>query len=152
MSDFDEMDQAQVDDRDPKLPENGDFLLKTTENFKFSGEYGLAYIIKATVESSSTHPHLVGRVHSIPIGMLNAPQKQTRLRQHGKVRGYVAAVLKIDPKAAQPSPKMTWGVAADTSVHESQPFKGKLFAVKTGPSTKSKSSGNMYIPMTFAQA
>ena len=160
MSDFDAVDTSQVDDRDPKLPQNGQFVLETTENIKWRGEHGLTYVIKAKVVESSTHPGLVGLNHSIPISRLDAPSKQTKDRQNGKVRGYLAAILKVDPKGAVPSANLkgpngqplTWGAVTEMTTQESQILRGKRFGVQTGPETKAKQSGFMYVPMTFSQA
>lgn len=159
MSDFDAVDNAKVDDRDPKLPPNGLFVLATTENIKWQGENGLSYIVKAKLMESSTHPNLVGLDFSIPFSRLNAPDKKTRDRQNGKVRAYLAAVLGVDHKGAVPSPALkgpngqplTWGAVTELTTQESQILRGKRFVAKTGPETKAQ-SGFMYIPVTFESA
>lgn len=142
------IDDAQVEDRNPKLSEDGDFKLKIVLMKEIDGnDSGRTFIAEYEVLESNKDEDPVGSMRAVTFTNLDGPKNKVSAKL-ARLRMLLAACLNCDHKQP-PSTGGTWGQIKDMAQDEnSQPFTGCEIRCKTGK-TRSIEGGYTYVPHTF---
>src|SRR5574342_17515 len=145
---FQGIEDAEVIDRNPKLPPESAFLLEVVSTELFDGnEGGVTFLIEHLVLESDNPSVKIGGLYSTTITGLTGQHKKTKL---GKVAQYIAACYKKDPQ--DPEFKREVFQAA-VYVAEKNATKGKRLRAKTGATQTHNAKGVAYVkpftPVSF---
>ena len=150
--DFGGIDDAQVEDRNPKPSPNGEFLFEILKCKLIDGnEGGQTFVMEFKVLESNRQEDPEGSLRTVTITGLNGPKK-SRTVKLAKVKTFLAAAMKKDEKQPLPAP-MTWGKIAN-KVGKAEFFDNKGIKVRctTGAVKVAKESQKPYTPTTFKAA
>lgn len=144
--------RAKATDKLPKLPAMGEYLLEVTAFETFNGtDVGATFAIEHKVLESSRADVQIGLTYRTQITGLNHMNEQTRLLKQGKVRNFVAALLRV-PNEDDPAFMAQAAAAAKMLAAAGRPPADKTrVRAKTGPVSKTK-GGHEFVPVSFSMA
>lgn len=143
IEDFAGLDEAQVEDRHPKLPPNTCGLARVVGAKAITGRFGKTFVIEQEVLESDNEACRIGGTYTVTITDYMGKDKELKL---GKIKNFLASVFREDPTSAQ-----KWGqIAAHCSDHGAA--NGKAVRFQTSPETVAKTSGKPYVSCVYSPA
>ena len=141
------IEDAEVSDRNPKLPAMGQYLLEVTNVELFDGnEGGTTFLIEHKILESDRPEVKIGAMYSTTITGLTGPDKKLKL---GKVKNFVAAVFNKDENDAQFKAEC---MQAAVYIVERKVATGRRVRATTGEVRMAKKSGKPFISVSFSPA
>ncbi len=138
---FEGFDDAEVDDRYPKLPAMGRYEVEVTANKLVDGRNGITFVCEHKIVSSSRPEVPEGATYSTTITDIKG--RHTKMKM-GQVKSMLAAMFGVDPRSEQKWQQLI------VYVCDKNAAAGKHFVIETGPEEKAKESGKNYIPKVYS--
>ncbi len=135
------LDEASVEDRNPKIPHSTVGRAEVTKVSSKDGRYGKTFIIEQKILESNNPECKVGGEYTVTITDYMGKDMKLKL---GKIKNFVASAFGVAPESPQ-----KWMQLAAYCCDEDAAV-GKIVRFQTGPVSTAVGSGKSYVACVYS--